>query len=177
MGLVLAISSSLLNITLKQYQIAGIAEASETAFHAANAGIECAQYWDRYETSPADGTVNLRDAFEIGANDEEINCMGVTDTSSVAENSAGSGQEQEFEFTWRNANDDPYLCTKLSIFKFYENPSDDGNATGPSMSSAEVSRTCPEGVVCTVMQSRGYNAACNSLTNARTVERELILVY
>ncbi len=46
MSVLLGISTSLLNVTLKQYQLSGIARSSEIAFHAANAGIECLSYHD-----------------------------------------------------------------------------------------------------------------------------------
>lgn len=53
MGVLLGISTSLLNITIKQFQLSDIARSSETAFQAASAGMECALYHD--STQGGDG--------------------------------------------------------------------------------------------------------------------------
>lgn len=69
-SLLLAISLSILNISLKESQLTGIARESQFAFYAADAGIECALYWD-------DPT---RDAFNIDTATANIQCAGSTFT-------------------------------------------------------------------------------------------------
>lgn len=176
MSVLLGISSTLLNVTIKQYQLAGIARSSEMAFQAANAGIECMQYLDLTPTvSPftvnGDGTTVLEETL--------VACMDDTsaDIGDTINNTVASGEEQRFEFDWGS----PAVCTDVSIYKFKEDISLDGNATGPDMSSvlnmAPDTRVCPEGTECTIIRSRGYNTPCDSRNNPRTVERELTQVY
>jgi len=78
-SLLLAISLSILNISLKESQLTGIARESQFAFYAADAGVECALYWD----DP------LRDAFNIDAATSIITCAGsvfsVGDSTGVSE--------------------------------------------------------------------------------------------
>ncbi len=173
MGLLLAISGSLMHVTLKQYQLSGIALASEMAFQAANAGIECAQYYDLFRryTGTTNGVPNaMLDSFRIGGNTDSITCMGQIDTGSVGAGAADSKEAQIFEFSWGTPT--PQYCTKLTVIK-YE------NASAPEpMAAVGNNRECPQGTTCTVVKSSGYNASCGDIdSNPRVVERELILVY
>ncbi|MFW6210467.1 MAG: hypothetical protein ACOC4E_03185, partial [Patescibacteria group bacterium] len=43
-GVVLAVGAVLLDLTIKQVQLSSTAKDSEIAFHAANAGMECARF-------------------------------------------------------------------------------------------------------------------------------------
>jgi hypothetical protein len=182
-GVLLGVSTSLLNITLKQYQLSGIALASEVAFQAANAGMECALYYDFPKTNPG--------VFEVPgiAGKEQttvpaITCMGKGPISAInidnppysgdEDGMAISGEEQNFQFEWGT----PAVCVDLSIFKFY--------STSTSVQRVvdgvdiDVSKPCAQNSVCTVIQSRGYNVDCNTLaagSNPRIVEREYTQVY
>lgn len=46
-SIILSIGISILNITLKQFQLSGTSRESEMAFSAADAGLECAMYWNQ----------------------------------------------------------------------------------------------------------------------------------
>lgn len=166
MGVLLGVSASLLNITLKQYQLSGISYASEIAFQAASAGMECALYQDW-----------VFDAFDVPGNgsDQEnpvaINCMGDGDTSSEVP----SGGEQSFQFLWQTTGND-FICSEISVFKYY----DDGTGTSDNQVYVKgvLEKTCPEDSECTVIHARGYNVPCNEIgTGARVVEREYTQVY
>src|SRR3989338_7115501 len=67
MGILLLISFAVINITLKATLFASSGKASQYAFFAADAGIECAIYWDsKFEPSK----------FDVSANGSPINCGG-----------------------------------------------------------------------------------------------------
>lgn len=166
MGIMLVISASLLQITLKQFQFSGISEISEVAFYAANAGMECALYYDLGEDSGS----NRINAFAVpgdgsaSSSAAEITCMDIGPVTN-SNGPAASGDEQLFQFEWNG------LCTSVSIYKFY---SESGSQ---DMSGSGVSQTCAEDIECTVLKARGYNTGCGSLADSRVVERELTLVY
>ncbi len=160
MGILLGISTSLLTITLKQFQLSSIVYDSEVAFQAASAGMECALYNDFVNDEFTLGTADPIRCFEVDASDE------VSGTGATV-----SGEEQRFQFSVGS----PEICTKISVRKFYD-------ATNPvavvvdgvTMRSA----SCPAGSVCTVVQSRGYNVPCTEISSgARVVEREYTQVY
>lgn len=161
MGILLAVTTSLINITLKQYQFSGIAYDSEAAFQAASAGMECVQFqdWVNHE-------------FDIGATHDSTLCFGVSSADLAGSGTVGSGDEQKFRFSWG----DPNVCTEVSIFKFF-------NATTPvdlivRGVNIRPTQSCAAGTVCTFVESRGYNVACGLVdTSPRSVEREYSLLY
>lgn len=158
MGVLLGVSASLLNITLKQYQLSGVSYASEVAFQAAMAGMECALYQDWIHNEfdvPGDGTDQ---ASPVG-----INCMEENSSSPPA----ASGEEQLFQFDWEG------VCTNVSVYK-YHSESSPVNV----LVEGVVEKVCPAGSECTVIQSRGYNVECGDIdSGARVVEREYTQVY
>ena len=171
----IAISISMLNITLKQYQLSGITFTSEIAFQAASAGMECAQYLDF-----------LHSVYDVGATRTLVQCFGVNSTPTFPNGDdntntlVDSGEGQHAEYEWGN----PQVCTHVSVYKFYDTSSSIPMDL-PSGENMDIDRNsdgnpdpCPQGSVCTVIQSRGYNVPCTSLnTDARVVEREYTQVY
>ena len=69
-SVVLSVGLVILDLTIKQVRLAATTADSETAFHAANAGMECARYWRR----------NLDDAALLGGNINSVECFGVSST-------------------------------------------------------------------------------------------------
>lgn len=151
-GVILAIGLSILNITLKELILSGYARESAVALAAADAGMECALYWD----TSSDG-----DKFDDGAGSSVITCMG---TDTTVNGTAISGvTTHELEYEWGS----PAVCAQVVVDKYYSasEPLDMG------------SRTCPIGTECSRIVSRGYNRACSELDNPRTVERALRALY
>lgn len=160
-GIVLAIGLSILNITLKEYILSNIARESAIALNAADAGMECALYWDRSSQG---------NKFDVGAPASSITCMDQT------KNTGGgvSGASQEFQFSWGA----PAVCARVSVTKYF---SSTGTVTmGVNAQGDTIS--CPQGVECTRIVSLGYNRACpaqltDTFTDPRTVERGLRARY
>lgn len=168
MGVLLGVSASLLNITMKQYQLAGIALSSETAFQAATAGLECILYYDFQDPSPFD----VPDGGAQQASVAEVSCMEEPLFSNV-KGPARSGDEQLFRFSWgAGANE---VCSEVSVYKFFSTSADlPVEINGTSYRDTN----CPAGSVCTVVQARGYNVPCGAIgSNPRVVEREYTQVY
>lgn len=171
MSVLLTITASLLNITLKQFQISGIARESEMAFEAADAGIDCVLYHDL--SVAGGGTFNVPGDGTEQSSRPQMTCMGATANAddTLDDNTNGqmkSGEEQRFQFDWGT----PSLCTKVSVYKFYSTSADVdiNNVEG-------VTKTCQQNFVCTIVVSHGYNNSCGNLSNLRTVERKLVQVY
>lgn len=188
MGVLLGIGTTLLNITLKQMQLSSIAYESEKSFQAANAGVECALYYDfAFSVSPFEVPGDGGEQTVIPA----ITCMGDTslanenpkdfvkvnnDEATIGNGLATSRDEQRFQFDWSN------LCTEVSVYKFYVD-NNDGNVDNVDVELSDGTNMrpgapCPEGSECTIIQSRGYNVPCNTIgTGVRVVEREYTQVY
>lgn len=181
MGVLLGVSASLLSITLKQYQLSGMTLASEMAFQAASAGMECALLHDLPPSGESPFAVDGSGAPV--PEETSVGCFGKTSADLESTNSTVvSGEEQRFRYSWGN----PEVCTEISIYKFSEAVDADGDTQGPSVtvngqpmrSQTPSENRCPEGSVCTVIQARGYNVACSLISSGgRVVEREYTHVY
>ncbi len=157
-SVVLAIGLSLLDITVKQLSLSSTARDSEVAFHAANAGIECALAARQSVDVLAGIPTNLT-----------FNCVEKT----AQGNDSQSGVLHHYvpaPFTWNNGVQD--LCTAVDVYIIDAKA---GAQTYDFSSDGLAQKTCPTGDVCTVVFSRGYNRACNNLTGLRTVQRELTI--
>lgn len=166
---VLAIGLSILNVTLKQIIISNFGAESERAFHAAYAGVECAQYF------------NLLDRWDNNAPDNAwIRCVGQGGVDSgvdVFPHNDGEKEKREMEYSWDDNDIPPELqmaaCTKMTVYKYFDTNKDVSIGILPSTLSSQV-RTCEKGTECTVVVSRGYNRNCTDVDtnpNLRTVER------
>ncbi len=178
MGVLLGVSTSLLNITLKQFQLSGVAVSSESAFQAASAGMECMRFHDQNKDGIIPDWPNSRfDVNEVSSSTQMspetgVVCMGISaDDASTTNATVQSGEEQRFQFSWGT----PAVCSDVSIYKFY-----DTLAVAPMVINGVVFRSsgCPAGTRCTIIQSRGYNVACSEIqTGGRVVEREYTQIY
>lgn len=194
MSVLLGITSSLLNVTLNQYQLARIAEDSEMAFEAANAGMDCIAWLNAKNPPNSVFNIPLTGRPPLNnANGNEIHCLGeqssdlVSDTSNPNQkkphtdtvNLSQSGDKQNFAFSWKARNSNQEQCSAVSVFKFFEPLPGDG--IGPDMSGAlrkpPGTVRCAEGFICTVIQSRGYNAKCTDRYKKGVIEREITRLY
>lgn len=160
MTVLLGVSASLLNITIKQLQFSSIGLASEMAFQASNAGMECMLYHD-YQGYPLS-------KFDVGQARPSIGCMGAADSNTIADTNTASKAIRTYKFDWGS----PAVCSEMTIYKFY-NP----GATEDMSTALGRSGDCAQGVTCTVIRARGYNVACGSIYTPRTIERELTQRY
>ena len=61
------------------------------------------------------------------------------------------------------------VCTKVEITKYFD--------AVDHVVMPNTGRSCVRGTTCTIIESRGYNEACDSLDSQRTVERALRAIY
>ncbi len=172
MGVLLGVSSSILNITLKQFQLSGIAYQSEVAFQAANAGLECAQFHDWENNSfdiPSPGGETEQNARpQVGCMDPLVVSNAATTLDEDNDGKMKSKEEQRFQFSWGT----PEVCSEFSVYKYYNETGDE------SMPPGIRSEPCTMGSECTVIKARGYNVACGQIGGGgRVVEREYTIVY
>lgn len=163
-SIVIAIALSIMGIVMKQLTLAGIARESEIAFQAANAGAECIRFFDISDSHG--NTLDVPGNGSAQASAATVTCL----SGSPVSNSNGpvaSGDEQLFTWTW----DSDSICTDVSVYKFYSSTGDE------DMDPLITDRDCPEGVECTIIKARGYNAPCSAISSSRVVERELTVIY
>lgn len=168
-SVVVSIGLTVLELSLKQIRLSTNSRDSETAFHATNAGLECARYW----------RIDATGVIESG-NNFSPSCFGVSVgqvSSSNVTVSSGTAYLYQFDVSWGDAS--APRCSRIGILAI----------NSPIADTAQVStmqsifpgypygstKTCIEGGRCTVISSRGYSRACNDINQSGTIERQVLL--
>ena len=115
---ILTIGLSILSSTLKQQILTDINQESERAFHAAYAGVECAQFW------------NIGDVWDVGTSSATIRCIGqdvTTDNnpSNPPYNPQNADDIFTAQFDWQDADSADgstsyNMCTQITVYKYYD---------------------------------------------------------
>jgi len=174
---VLSVGLVILDLTIKQVALAVTTKESEIAFHAANAGMECARYWRR----------QLGTDIEAGANIElSLSCFGSSVNSYSSTDNWITGavsHTYRYDFTWGPAND---RCTRVDMISLVPSGVLDITITSPVMRSLlpgypDQDLVCAAGSQCTVISLRGYNRGCPAAPatdfGVGVVERKVLLEF
>ncbi|MEZ4104118.1 MAG: hypothetical protein R3B60_02410 [Candidatus Paceibacterota bacterium] len=171
-GVVVSVGLTLLDLTIKQLGLSTNSRDSEMAFHAANAGLECASYWRNYEYANLESGNNIT-----------LECFGDTDSDTpITDPSAGDGESHlyHFQFDWG-----PTGAERCSDVRMLLMVSDNGT-TGSVVNNVDdvtmipsypygSTKTCEPGGRCAVISVRGYNKTCSNIGSTGTLEREVLL--
>ena len=188
-GVVVSVGLSILELTIKQMALATNSKDSETALHAANAGLECAQHW-RNEATGSDPDDFTYRKLESGANDITITCFGTgSDHQEVLNRefvtiSAGAGNVYKYTtnpgFDWGTAGVDERCSVVTMIVMVAESDSsvplkvNNINNYIPGYKAGEF-KECEPGGICTFTSVQGYNKSCSKKGEFGTIQREVLL--
>lgn len=182
-SVVVSVGLVLLDVTIKQLRLSSNSTDSEIAFHAANAGVECAQYWRRQSSDAIEGNEFGSTPQPSGGTMSDILCFddpsGAEDVSDTGEGSSNDVHVYRYDFDW-STND---RCTVIDMVV----AASDVFGTGVSVSATDMqdlipgypdtSLDCPAGSFCTVISSKGYNRNCSDKDSFGTVERDVLLEF
>ena len=178
---VISIGLTVLDLSIKQVRLSTNSRDSETSFHAANAGVECARYIRRTESAN----------MEVGNNITPA-CFGgtlSTDThSQITTSISGDGQAFKYiyDFSWGSVGEP--RCTEVITLVASATPIV-GASLGSGLivsnmtshiagySSPTNSWSCAAGERCTVLSVKGYNRSCSPTYGYGTIEREVLLQF
>ncbi len=108
-SIVLILVLNILNIAIKEIQISGFLRESQKSFYAADAGIECALYWDVFNSKlifPEPGQVQVK---------KRIDCIEENIKTSVDEDTI-TRVVTSFALKFSNNNDDT-SCAYVTVTK------------------------------------------------------------
>jgi len=175
-GVVIAIGLTVLDLSVKQVRLSTNAKDSEIAFHAANGGIECAQYWRRASSSQMERGQTIAPrccGSAVGTNTVTPITSGVTGNGAV--------YQYRYEFTWGSPD---VRCTQITTLVASSTIQGSGltiaNTTLVNTLPGypdDQNKTCNPGEQCTIVSVRGYNRACNNISSFGTVQREVLLQF
>lgn len=180
LSVVVAVTLSIVELSLMQLKLSVDSKDSEIAFHAANAGLECARYTRRIQS----------DQFETGAN-ATFNCFD--DSASVAKQASlgfitspasipvADGQVNRYkrDITWGTAPEE--RCTSIDIIAIIATTTVTIGGSGVDSLKNKINgyendtKVCATGERCTIMSVTGYSSACSAISSPSTLRREILL--
>ncbi|MBY0538637.1 hypothetical protein K2P47_04555 [Patescibacteria group bacterium] len=177
LSVVVAVTLAIVELSLKQLKLSVDSTDSEIAFHAANAGLECARYVRRVRSSD----------FERG-NNVSINCFGITNsvspesslgfaTSGVGPNGAVYRYQHDIEWGTAPAT----RCTSMDIIVIVATSTVTIGGSGAATLRTRINgyesdeKVCSAGESCTIMSVVGYSSACSAIANPGVLKREILL--
>lgn len=182
-GVVLSIGLSILDLSIKQVKLSTNAKESEIAFHAANAGMECARFIRRTEAADMElGNSITPDCFDA-ATTPSITPTPLGSPTQIDDDSDAEVYVYEYEFTWGNSND---RCSQITAVVASSSALGDGVTINnivahvdgyPDPDGGGEPKFCDPGSRCTTLSVRGYNKPCANLSEYGTIEREVLLQF
>lgn len=180
-GVVLSIGLSLYDLSIKQIRLSTTAKDSEIAFHAANAGVECARYVRHVNTAEMEDGDNINPTcFGQAVDGAVTNQDPVADNDLSLINGAGETRFYSYQFTW--GGDTAFRCTRIQTLIIKSDPNDPDATELTDMKNLFAgfptdNTICEPGSVCTIIATKGYNKPCSGINNYGVVEREVLLEY
>ncbi len=168
-SVVISVGLTLVDLTIKQLRLSSVSRDSEAAFHAANAGVECARYL----------RVASSNAFETAGN-VTVNCFG-TANQSVSPTSLGTAMSKyEFDVSWTVGSSQ--RCSTLTVITM----SPSVLSSGVTLNNVPThipgypfqTKSCPAGGRCTIISAQGYNQLCSTALSTGAygvIQREVLL--
>jgi Tfp pilus assembly protein PilX len=176
-AVVVSITATIIELTLKQLALSVTAKDSEIAFHAANAGMECARYVRRYASTTIENPSENRVNFEcFGQTNQRLDRRGHS-----LNVSGGNGlvHYYEGEVSWGSGD----RCSQVDMVTMIVDETATGDMTINNFNSmfagfpASKTKACPPGGICTVAEVTGFNRPCGSLLGSGVVRREILLEF
>lgn len=184
LSVVVAVTLAIVELSLKQLKLSVDSTDSESAFHAANAGLECARYLRRVYS----------DEFETGAS-VPVNCFGnpvvpMTKQASVGfvtnpvnPNPSTEGQINRYKRDIDWGTGPGARCTSIDITTIVATTSITIGATLPAASNLKnfingyenAVKTCEAGERCTIISVVGYSSVCSAQSASGVLKREILL--
>ncbi len=179
LSVIVAVTLGIVELSLKQLKLSVDSTDSEIAFHAANAGLECARYTRRKESNDVEtgGTVTF-DCFANSGNTNPVSVAGMYISPPLDSNRLLYRYKRDI--TWGTAPNE--RCSSIDILGMVANSSFTiGNGTGAQSLKNYVngyetdSKTCEAGERCTIMSVIGYSSACGATSTPGVLRREILL--
>jgi len=153
-SIILSVSFGVFDIMTKELKLSGIGRESQISFYAADAGIECAYFWDIKHPGFGDS------AFDLDNNNVAfIKCgeNGVSETSFEDNGDDGVRETSSFNFDMGEIGNKNEKCAEVSVTKVTSESTIDGK----TIKTTE-----------TTIESKGYNYSCGS-KSPHKVERAI----
>lgn len=174
-GVVLSVGLAILDLSLKQVRLSTNAKESEISFHAANAGMECAQYWRRTDSDKMESNQSIS---PVCFHESTYSNTNIEITTGLV----GDGNVYQYEYSFQWGPTGSIRCTQINTIVM----SSDLYGIGLTLSNVanivdgypySDDKTCSAGSQCTIVSVRGYNRPCSTISGFGVVQREVLLQF
>jgi hypothetical protein len=168
-SVVISIGLSVLDLTMKQVRLSTNSKDSEIAFHAANAGLECARYWQAVSTTTMEAGASISPSC-FGVSAGSVSGVPVSATD-------GTAHQYTFEIEWGTSPNQ--RCSKINMLSIVSDLSAESTVAGmntlmPGYAYGDT-KDCEAGGRCSVLSVQGYSRPCGEIGAQGTVQREVLL--
>lgn len=177
LSVVVAVTLAIVDLSLKQLKLSVDSTDSEIAFHAANAGLECARYIRRVQSDDFENGENINiECFDDVATVSPESSLGFS-TSGVGPNGAVYRYQHDIE--WGTAPSE--RCTSMDIIVMVATSTVTIGGSGAATLRNRINgydsdeKVCEAGERCTIMSVVGYSSACTSISAPGVLRREILL--
>ena len=182
-GVVLSVGMTILDLSIKQVELATNTRESEVSFHAANAGAECARYWRKKANDEmVVGVEFAPSCFDKDPTDVKNDAISLGNPGRLGN---GRINQYEYEFTWGDVGAE--RCSQINTIVIDANseatttlrqvPAYILGFPVDSFNPNDLNYECSSGSQCTLISIRGYNEACRLVNSYGTVQREVFLQF
>jgi Tfp pilus assembly protein PilX len=180
LSVVLAVTLAIVELSLKQLALSVDSRDSEIAFHAANAGLECARYTRR----------NASSSFENGANSATLKCFGVSTTivkvatTSIAVATTSNGAIGKIFRYQKSVSWGGNRCSEIDVITMVVSTSSPASLIMAPLSGKSLfpgyptaTKSCAAGGTCTIASVAGYNSLCSATSTDGVLKRQVLLEF
>lgn len=185
-GVILTIGVAILDLSIKQVRLAGNAKESEIAFHAANAGVECARFIRRDLSSQIEvNSTIMPSCFGVSAGSVIGDVITTGNPNGVSVTGDGDVFQYNYELEWGSAGE--VRCTSVNMVVASTTVTGTGVTIGgmdtlmpgfpEDTSGGTHTKSCNAGSRCTAIAVQGYNQPCSAVSGYGVVQREVLLQF
>jgi Tfp pilus assembly protein PilX len=188
-SVIISITAAVIQLSMKQLQLAVTTRDSEIAFQAANAGMECARYARRVLATPLEDPESYSSYPSFQCFGENQN-LAITEVSGLLYNGSsnldsdeGTVTYYESDLSWSTGD----RCSKMKMLVINVNPDAATSLVIKNIHDIfpgypkNQDKTCEIGSFCTIAQVTGYSEGtmCNpgQMPTLDTIRREILLEF
>lgn len=180
LSVVLAVTLAIVELSLKQLALSVDSRDSEIAFHAANAGLECARYTRRAASTTIEkssGAVSMK-CFGNTGNMTRVATAAIN-VATTSNGAIGDIYRYKRSISWGGNR-----CSEIDLITMVVSTSSPSNlimlplpgeSLFPGYSSAQ--KSCAPGGICTIASVAGYNSLCSGTTSDSVLKRQVLLEF
>jgi hypothetical protein len=177
LSVVVAVTLAIVELSIKQLKLSVDSTDSEIAFHAANAGLECARYTRRKESANFEAGSNV--TFNCFGNNEVVARQASLGLSATGIGPDGAVYRYKQDIEWGTAPNE--RCTSMDIIAMIATTTVTLGGAGSNSLTTKINgyendtKDCVAGERCTIMSVTGYSSPCTATSSAGTLRREILL--